>query len=713
MKMKIRWKLLLLLLAIALVPLVAAGALDKLLTRRMGARLAGQRREILTAKARGRLQLLVDDYGRILQRDRRLLEMALRVQAREVERRLARPVPARPELFFATDYDAGRRPPPGLAPSEMHFRLGPDGKLAPLPVTYAQQVCLLAPGVDRASKGVAADLARLSTLPAAYRRLHDDLPGMTYWQYTSLASGVHTCYPGHGGYPATYEPRERPWYRRAKDTGELTWLAPIRDASTRVVTLTLSMPVRRPDGSFAGVTAIDVPFSAIFRELKLPQDWAAMAETVFVVPARAPTQPGRGLLILAHRGDQARRRDWTTPVELELLTSPDAEELAALAADAASGRSGVRELRHRGSPALWAYGAGKGRDAFPVVIVPTARVLAQALQAERYVQDTVVRGLELSGLVLLAAVAAVAVVAFVSSRYVTRPIRELTAAARRLAAGDYEARVDVRTGDELQELGEVFNDTGPKLAERQRMKQALELAMGIQQHLLPEAPPELEGFDISGRCDYCDETGGDYYDFISLVDVAPGRVGIAVGDVTGHGIAAALLMASARGVLRSHAAAHGDLGELFAHVNRHLVRDTGEERFMTLFYGVLDGPGRTLSWISGGHDPAIWLRRTGGRFEELPNTGVPLGILEEAPYASAGPVRLEPGDVVLIGTDGIWEATNAAGEQFGKDRLRQVMAANAERTAAEIHSAVVEAVAAFRGTEPQKDDVTLVVIKGV
>jgi len=311
-------------------------------------------------------------------------------------------------------------------------------------------------------------------------------------------------------------------------------------------------------------------------------------------------------------------------------------------------------------------------------------------------------------------VVVVTFVSFVASRRVTKPIRDLAAAAERLAEGDYDARADIRTGDELQELAEVFNDAGPKLLERENLKQSLALAMEIQQHLLPSESPVVEGFDVAGGCDYCDETGGDYYDFIQLMGLAPGKLGIAVGDVTGHGIGAALLMASARAVLRSNAGRYGgNLSELFAALNEHLYRDTGDDRFITLFVGLLDGPGRSLTWASGGHDPALWLQRADGRFEELPNTGVPLGILEGAPFEQAGPVTIEPGDVIVVGTDGIWEASDAVGEQFGKDRLRQVIAAGAARSAAEIHAAVVTAVHAFRGSAPQTDDITLVVIKGV
>ena len=332
---------------------------------------------------------------------------------------------------------------------------------------------------------------------------------------------------------------------------------------------------------------------------------------------------------------------------------------------------------------------------------------------EKHVLDKMFQGLQVTGAVLTGVIVVVVIVALRSSRAVTQPVMQLREVAERLSGGDYNTRVRIRTGDELQELGDIVNDMGPKLREREEMKRSLSLATEIQQHLLPQEPPALAGFDVAGASHYCDETGGDYYDFIELMELGPERLGIAVGDVTGHGIGAALLMASARGVLRSHAARHGDLGELFAALNAHLVRDTGEGRFMTLFYGVLDGASRSLCWTSGGHDPPMWLRATSGRVEELATTGIPLGILDGSAYTQEGPVTLESGDVVLIGTDGIWEAADPDDALFGKDRLRELLAARAGASAANIHAAVVQAVSDFRRAAPQTDDITLVVIKAL
>jgi sigma-B regulation protein RsbU (phosphoserine phosphatase) len=476
-----------------------------------------------------------------------------------------------------------------------------------------------------------------------------------------------------------------------------------------------SMPVRDAEGKLAGVTGIDVPVSRIFEDLKLPEQWCADETTLLVFPTAPGSElPAGKLAIIAEKGNQDANTDWRADVALRLLQADDPNALEALRLDAIAGNSGVRRMGYHGGQALWAYGAGAADKIFPVVIVPYDRVVARANQAEQYVLDKTFQGLQFTGVILAGVIAVVVAVAFGSARSVTRPVKQLADASVKLAGGDYDARVDIRTGDELQALGECFNDLGPKLHERERMKRSLALAMEIQQNLLPQQAPALAGFDIAGRSVYCDETGGDYYDFIDLVDLAPGQVGIAVGDVTGHGIGAALLMASARAVLRSHALHRGeDLDKLFSDLNRHLVRDTGDAWFMTLFYGVLDAGERTLLWTSGGHDPPLWLRRATGEIEELPNTGIPLGILEDARYPRNGPVSLEGGDILLVGTDGIWEAQNADGELFGKQRLRDLLAAGAGRSAQEIYAAVVEAVNRFQGAVPQADDITLVVVKAL
>ncbi|MBN1140214.1 MAG: SpoIIE family protein phosphatase [Deltaproteobacteria bacterium] len=247
----------------------------------------------------------------------------------------------------------------------------------------------------------------------------------------------------------------------------------------------------------------------------------------------------------------------------------------------------------------------------------------------------------------------------------------------------------------------------------QELKHSLALAKEVQTHLLPRHPPRLERFELFSRTLYCQEIGGDYFDFFDRRLDRDGTLGFAVGDVSGHGIGAALLMALVRGVLRTEAEHDpSELGELFRILNRSLLRDTGDELFMTLFYGVLDTRSGSLSWNSAGHGPVFWYQAGDRRIGELPATGIPLGIEEQATYPPAAPIALRAGDILLIGTDGLWEARNPQGEMFDTSRLRQVLATWSGKPARDIYQAVIDKVTFFCRGERQ-DDMTLMVIKAL
>lgn len=709
--MKIRHKLLILLLAIALLPLVAIAVLHRVWMRQLGSELATGRREILITDAGRDLQRIVRDYGRILNRDKKALELALRVQAREIEAALAQPPPADATAFFSEDYDKGTNVPDDLAPSAMHLEKSTNSEMVRKKVSYDQQVYFLVAGTQR--QPVDEDIRRLSTMPEAYYLLNRSNPELMYWQYTGLESGVFMSYPGHGGYIDSYDHRKRRWYTKARDTGVPIWII-YPEFSTKTVVLTITMPVRYPDGKFAGATAIDVPLMSVFKELQLPENWVEHAATMQVYPGEPGSKDEGKLVILAHRSYARYGEDWRQPIKLEYLESEDHKEFARMVTAMTAGKAGVYKLRYRGKEALWACGRFQKETPCSVVIVPYDLIVAKAIEAEEYVLKRTMESLKVTGGALLGVVAIVAAVTIISSRRVTRPVRELAEAAENLAGGDYDSTVDITTGDELQELGDVFNDMGPRLRENEKMKRSLALAMEIQQHLLPGGPPTLVNFDIAGTSKYSDETGGDYYDFIEVIEIGSDKLGIAVGDVTGHGIAAALLMASARAMLRSNTGRYGaDLASLFAEINRHLAHDTDNMRFMTLFYGILDDSDRSLIWTSAGHDPALWYRFETRQIEEQPNTGLPLGVIDAAEFSQMGPVTIESGDVLLIGTDGIWEAQNPAGELFGKERLCEIIRARHGGSAEQIRTAVIDAVTDYRADSPQLDDITLVVIKSV
>jgi sigma-B regulation protein RsbU (phosphoserine phosphatase) len=291
-------------------------------------------------------------------------------------------------------------------------------------------------------------------------------------------------------------------------------------------------------------------------------------------------------------------------------------------------------------------------------------------------------------------------------------IKALSASAKRVAGGDFVTLEPSKKKDEVGDLIHSFNTMVMQLEERIRLKEAMDLAMGVQQSLLPQKPIQSDNLDVAGQSIYCDETGGDYFDYFQFPVQGAGKVGFAVGDVVGHGISAALLMTTVRAFIRSQMSQSGDLARKVGNVNQLLCLDTFESSdFMSLFLLVIDSVKKELTWVRAGHDPAFIYDPSNGSINELEGRGTVLGIdagwkFEE--YKRAG---WSEGQIVVIGTDGIWETENPQSEKFGKFRLRQIIRQHSQFSAQEILTAITEALAAFRDTAPQDDDVTLVVVK--
>ena len=250
---------------------------------------------------------------------------------------------------------------------------------------------------------------------------------------------------------------------------------------------------------------------------------------------------------------------------------------------------------------------------------------------------------------------------------------------------------------------------------KQRLEFELEIAASIQRDFLPHTPPCVPGFELAGASISCDSTGGDYYDYLPHPDpAASSGFSVAVGDVSGHGIPAALLMASVRAFIRARATMPGMLGEMLSDVNRLMSRDTGQSgRFMTLFWLAIDPERGHLTYVKAGHDPALVYNPRTNTFQELDVKGIPLGVESCWGFEQGSRRGFEAGEVIAIGTDGIWECRNKAGEMYGKARLRQVIADHSSLHARDILQAVLDDVKNFQGQAQRQDDMTLVVLKAL
>ncbi|WFS62938.1 SpoIIE family protein phosphatase [Pseudodesulfovibrio thermohalotolerans] len=283
-----------------------------------------------------------------------------------------------------------------------------------------------------------------------------------------------------------------------------------------------------------------------------------------------------------------------------------------------------------------------------------------------------------------------------------------------VSRGDLSRKVPVTTSDEMGVIAGYTNTMITRLREGVRMREGLLIAQEVQQHFLPKTAPAMPGLDIAGASLFSDETGGDFYDFIGCDPDGCGRLAVAVGDVSGHGIGAALLMTAGRAVIRQNAATPGSAAESIRRANLHLARDIGDTgRFMTLFFMVIDPLEEKITWINAGHQPPLLYDPAADSFAELKGRDIPLGVEPEWEYHEETMNQPGPGEILLICTDGIWEAHDAKGNMFGRERIHKLVRENRDRSAQDILQAISERVLEFSGPGKREDDLTLVVVKGV
>lgn len=299
-----------------------------------------------------------------------------------------------------------------------------------------------------------------------------------------------------------------------------------------------------------------------------------------------------------------------------------------------------------------------------------------------------------------------------SSR-LTRNLSSLSDAARRIAQGDYHARVDVRSHDEVGRLAATFNQMAADVeahqraaVEQERLRRELELGRQIQHDMLPQAPLRLGLTEIKGVSVPAREVGGDFFNYFVLAD---GTVALLVGDVSGKGVGAALLMANIQASLRTRLALGQDLAALARELDRDVDATTPGPVYATLFVGILDPVTRLLRCVNAGHNPQYVLRH-GGSLERMQSTGLPIGLLSGHGYSEQR-LQLTAGDLLFFYTDGCVEAEDPSGELFGSAQLEAALVAAAGSSADQVLASVEAEITRFRAGRELPDDATMMAVK--
>jgi len=700
--MKLRWKHFLVLLAASLVPLLAVTWITQNASRRLGKTISGRARTTITNTVRQEMVRATRSYATLSLLGGFASEQTIQWLAAQAEFALALPPPQDTRLYYAADFDDPRSAPKDMAPSTNHPIHSESRVVSHKRISREHPNFLLAPGTIKGD--VAKDIARFMRLSSTLKSLGHQYGERLLWAYASLESGVHISYPGHGGYPTGYDPRKRSWYKNAKKSMTLTWI-PMVDATTRQLTLTVSMPFKHRDGSLAGVAGMDIKLAHALVESETTSRWSQKMSSFMVGEDKNSTSKRRKIWVLS---SQEKLPPPGSKSGGEISSqSPEIEELFHRIRNK---KSGYLDMPYKGVDSLWAY-AAMFADQYFVIVVPKSEIMTLSEEVGQMFVGYSKDQRTITGIAVVLAIFFVSIVAFFTSRLSTGHILTIIDAWKRLAKGDFSVRLKARMKDERAQMIQAFNEIVPMIEEHMRMRYALGLAQEVQQSLLPQRDPSLPGFDIAGASIYCDETGGDYYDFIETNRGGEAGLAVVVGDVSGHGVSSALLMATARALIMLRSSMPGEAASIINDVNRYLSLDTAQTgNFMTFFYCELTERETEVRWVRAGHDPALIYDPSANAFDELKGQGLALGLDDSFEYDSFHR-RTEPGQVIMIGTDGIWEMHNKAGEMFGKEALMEIIRNNHTASARQIVDTVTETLERFRGDEAQEDDITLVVIK--
>jgi sigma-B regulation protein RsbU (phosphoserine phosphatase) len=355
----------------------------------------------------------------------------------------------------------------------------------------------------------------------------------------------------------------------------------------------------------------------------------------------------------------------------------------------------------------------------PVLAVANARpsrLTSRIFVSLGELRDTYILFFVIVGVVFLLIEAAAFATGFVLTRRITRAVSELYGATQYVKRGDLSHRIHIYHRDQLGELAESFNDMTGSISTlikeqytRQRLENEISIAREVQSQLFPSTLPSVPGVEIEAICKAARSVSGDYYDFIQL---SPTHVAIAIADISGKGISAALLMASLQAALRSQLLAEGSehvsTAELVSRLNRHLVRNTGDDRFATFFIAVYDSAQRTLRYTNAGHLPSFLICNGGAHL--LDKGGMVLGVVEEYIYEQ-GELAVSPNSLLIGYSDGLVEPENVYGEEFGIPRLKDAALRVQGAAPLMVAESLMAAAEEWAGTPEQADDMTVLVAR--
>lgn len=434
------------------------------------------------------------------------------------------------------------------------------------------------------------------------------------WIYVGTGSGILRMYPWCSGIDPTYDPRVRDWYVLAKETGNVSWSEPYIDVAGHGLMVTCSKPVYSPNNNWIWVVGADVTIETINRDIINTQ----IGELGYALLIDSSGD------VIARPGLSTGDKKWDESFETENLLLSNNTELRAIAKNMTAGYAGIAKCRFVDGEKYIAFAPINSTNWSVGLVIPVDEIIAPALatkskiisatqDTEEHINQQINSMKGIFTIILITLVFIVSGLSFLLARIITKPVMTLKEGSEALGRGDLDHLVEVKTGDEFEELANSFNQMASDLkehidelrrttAEKERMAKELDIARGIQQSFLPDSVPTIEGIDLAAFNLPATEVGGDFYDFIPITK---DKWGLAIADVSGKGVPAALFMALSRTIIRAGATGNPHVADVIEDANKLIAADADSGMFVTLFYAILDREDRSLTYVNAGHNPPM------------------------------------------------------------------------------------------------------------
>lgn len=584
---------------------------------------------------------------------------------------------------------------------------------------YSTSVYTLAPGVS--FRAVKNELSLSSVMDGVFIPIYSSNKNIdTICMGTE--TGIFRSYPWRSGRDPSYDPRKRNWYRKAVEQRSTIWTEPYIHAATKELIITCAKPFFSKDKEVLGVVEIDVTLKVL--QDKIISTQVGKLGYVFLLDSKGNIIARPGLLPNDTRWDQTYATE-------NLLESAN-KEVRRVAEDMVGGKTGIQQADFDDEKKYIAYAPIKGTDWSLAVVMPLDEIIGPALATEskiasvtettsQHISKKIKNILTMIDGVFIGVIIIVLLIAYFMSKKITRPIYALNKGAKIVGSGDLDYNLDVKTGDEIEDLANSFNAMTSNLkdyinklttttAVKERMEKELKIARDIQMSIIPKKFPPFprrKEFDIYAVLRPAREVGGDFYDFFFIDE---DNICFLIGDVSGKGVGASLFMAMTVSAIKIISSQLKKPDRILAKLNEQIVKDKDFPMFVTIFCGILNIKTGELLYASGGHNPPLIIKKSGAIDYLESSDGMVVGAFAEAVFKSER-LQLNAGDTIYMYTDGVTEAVDHNGEFYSDKRLKECLAFLRGNSVKDlVLNSLRDIVHFFRGV-PQSDDITIVVLR--